>query len=453
MNNNLKNYAIILASGSGTRYNNETPKQFIKIAGKTVLEHTIELFEKNDLIDKIIVVIIPEYKEFAENIIRKNNYQKIYKIVDGGKTRKESSYIGISSVSEEEANVIIHDCARPFLSQRIINDCINALGTYSAVDVAIPSADTIIKVNENIIEAIPERKFLKRGQTPHCFKLSLIKKAHELSAGESNFTDDCGLIIRYGLGEVYVVEGENDNMKITYPSDIYLADRIFQLKTSTVAEQTDIENLKDKVIIVFGGTSGIGRSISLMAEEHGAKVFPISLEFGCDVTSMEMVEKFIAKVYHNTKRIDCVINTAGILKIGKLTERSIDDIKKEVDVNYFGNINVVKASIPYLQKSKGSIVLFTSSSYTRGRAEYSTYSSIKSAIVNLVQALSEELYDDGIKINAISPERTATPMREKAFGEEPVETLLKPEKVAETTLRVLLSNLTGEVFDVRRKEN
>ena len=109
-------------------------------------------------------------------------------------------------------------------------------------------------------------------------------------------------------------------MKITYPSDIYLADRIFQLKTSTVAEQTDIENLKDKVIIVFGGTSGIGRSISLMAEEHGAKVFPISLEFGCDVTSMEMVEKFIAKVYHNTKRIDCVINTAGILKIGKLTE-------------------------------------------------------------------------------------------------------------------------------------
>lgn len=452
MNKDLTNYAIILASGTGTRYSDETPKQFVKIAGKTVLEHTIELFEKNELIDNIIIVITPVYRDKANDILNKNNYKKIFKLVNGGETRKESSFIGISSIEEYEANVIIHDCARPFLSQRIINDCVNALDKYSAVDVAIPSADTIIKVNENIIENIPERKYLKRGQTPQCFKLSLIKKAHELSAGDSNFTDDCGLIVKYNLGDVYVVEGDNDNMKITYPSDIYVADRIFQLKSSVASEEVDIKEIKDKVMVVFGGTSGIGRSISLMAENYGAKVFPISLEFGCDVTSIEMVKKFLEKVYHNTKKIDYIVNTAGVLKIGKLIERSIDDIKKEVDVNYFGNINVVKASIPYLRESKGSIALFTSSSYTRGRAEYSTYSSIKSAIVNLVQALSEEIYEDGIKINAINPERTATPMREKAFGEEPEETLLKPEKVAETTLRVLLSDLTGEVFDVRRKE-
>ncbi len=113
----LTNYGIILASGSGTRYSSDIPKQFVKIAGKTVLEHTIDIFEKNERIDNIILVITPEYRHFAEEIILKNKFKKIIKILNGGNTRKESSYIGISSIVEKEANVIIHDCARPFLSQ------------------------------------------------------------------------------------------------------------------------------------------------------------------------------------------------------------------------------------------------------------------------------------------------------------------------------------------------
>ena len=94
----MKNYGIILASGSGVRFGSETPKQFIKIAGKTVLEHTIELFEKAQKIDEIIVVISPEYRYVFEDILLKNNYKKITKVLNGGATRKESSYIGISSI-------------------------------------------------------------------------------------------------------------------------------------------------------------------------------------------------------------------------------------------------------------------------------------------------------------------------------------------------------------------
>ena len=164
----MKNYGIILASGTGNRYGADVPKQFVKIAGKTVFEHTIEVFEKADEIDEIIVVITPDYRHFAEELILKNSYKKISKLLNGGSTRKDSSSIGINSIDDEEANVIIHDCARPFLSQRIIKACIKALETYNAVDVAIPSADTIIKVKENIIESIPERKYLMRGQTPQC---------------------------------------------------------------------------------------------------------------------------------------------------------------------------------------------------------------------------------------------------------------------------------------------
>ena len=136
--------------------------------------------------------------------------------------------------------------------------------------------------------------------------------------------------------------------------------------------------------------------------------------------------------------------------MGKLAERPIDDIREEIETNYIGSINVAKASIPYLKQTKGCILLFASSSYTRGRALYSTYSSSKAGIVNLVQALSEELSADGIRINTINPERTATPMRFKVFGKEPEGSLLLPEKVAEVSLKTLLSDLTGQVIDVRR---
>ena len=136
--------------------------------------------------------------------------------------------------------------------------------------------------------------------------------------------------------------------------------------------------------------------------------------------------------------------------MGKLLDRDISDIKKDIEINYIGSINTAKASIPYLQKTEGAILLFASSSYTRGRALYSTYSSTKAGIVNLSQALAEELMSDNIRINVINPERTATPMRTKAFGKEPEGSLLQPEKVALASLKTLLSDLTGQVIDVRR---
>lgn len=447
----MKNYGIILASGTGNRYHSDIPKQFVKIAGKTVFEHTIEIFEKAKDIDEIIIVITPEYRHIGENILMRNNYKKVVKLLNGGETRKESSSIAINSIEDEEANVIIHDCARPFLSQRIIEDCVEALKKYDAVDVAIPSADTIIKVNDNIIESIPERKYLRRGQTPQCFKLSTIKKAHELSKGDNNFTDDCGLIVKYGLGEVYVVEGEGENIKITYPEDIFMADRLFQIRSMETPESQDLKELKDKVVVIFGGTSGIGECCADLAKQYGAKVYVASTRTGCNITDFDSVCRFLEGVYAETSRVDYVINSAGILRMGKLLDRDIADVQKDIEINYVGAINVAKASIKYLQESRGGILLFTSSSYTRGRALYSTYSSTKAGIVNLVQALAEELSSDRVRINAINPERTATPMRTKAFGKEPEESLLQPERVAEASLKTLLSDLSGQVIDVRRK--
>lgn len=183
----MKNYAIILASGTGKRFGGDIPKQFIKLGDKTVLEKCVEAFDINENIDGIIVVIHPEYIQKAEKLLSK--YNKILKIIEGGITRQASSYNGVFALKDEDANVLIHDCARPFISQNIINNCIAAVKKYSAVTVATEVTDTIIEVGNNIIKSVPKRSNLMKNQTPQCFRLSLIKKAHE-KANNLDFTDD-----------------------------------------------------------------------------------------------------------------------------------------------------------------------------------------------------------------------------------------------------------------------
>ena len=224
----MKNYAIILASGTGTRCQNNLPKQFLKIGDKTILEHTLDIFETNNNIDGIILVITAQYKQKAVDLTK--SYKKIIQITEGGETRKVSSYIGVNSIEEDNANVLIHDCARPLLSQKVLNECIEALKKHDAIVTAIPSSDTIIEIENREVINIPDRAKLMRVQTPQCFRLSLIKKAHELSLNDNDFTDDCGLVLKYNLAKVHIVEGDINNIKITYPQDIKFAQYLTNIK-------------------------------------------------------------------------------------------------------------------------------------------------------------------------------------------------------------------------------
>jgi 2-C-methyl-D-erythritol 4-phosphate cytidylyltransferase len=224
----MKNYAIILASGTGTRCQNNLPKQFLKIGDKTILEHTLDIFETNNNIDGIILVITAQYKQKAADLTK--SYKKIIKITEGGETRKVSSYIGVNSIEEDNANVLIHDCARPLLSQKVLNECIEALKKHNAIVTAIPSSDTIIEIENREVINIPDRAKLMRVQTPQCFRLPLIKKAHELSLNDNDFTDDCGLVLKYNLAKVHIVEGDINNIKITYPQDIKFAQYLTNIK-------------------------------------------------------------------------------------------------------------------------------------------------------------------------------------------------------------------------------
>ena len=454
----MKNIAIILAGGTGQRLGDSIPKQFLKVAGKKVIEHTLDVFQNHPQIDEIAVVSNPNFLNEIENIAIKNNYTKLKKILQGGKERYHSSLSAINAYDgDKEINLIFHDAVRPLVNDRIISDCIAALDKYKAVDVAIKTTDTIIKVNEDeYITGIPARDYLRNGQTPQAFKLSTIKQAYKLALCDPDFktTDDCGVVYKYMPNElVYVVKGEQFNMKLTYKEDLF---KLFQLKSIAQQNETITPKAQQKlpvsVIVVFGGSYGIGLDVVNICNGYGAHVYSFSRsENGVDVSNNLLVAKALKEVFEKEGRIDAVINTAGVLDKEPLVNMSYNEIYKSINVNYIGAVIVAKESYSYLKESKGVLLLFTSSSYTRGRSLYSLYSSSKAAIVNLVQALSEEWYDYGIRINCINPERTKTPMRTKNFGMEPEESLLKSSVVAAVSINSLFSSMTGEVIDVKIK--
>lgn len=450
------NIAVILSAGSGSRFGSDIPKQFINLAGKNVIEYTIAAFEQNENVDEICIVADSKYHEKLLKISQENGFTKVKKIIQGGEERKDSSYNAIKEYeNQKDINLIFHDAVRPFVSQRIINDCIESLEKYSAIDVAIPTADTIIQIDETskTIENIPARSKLQRGQTPQAFKLEVIKKAHELAKKDKNkpmFTDDCGLVKQYLPNEdIFVVNGEERNIKITYPEDLLFAEKLIQFSYISLSNKLDFSYLKNKVIVVFGGSGGIGKEIVNIANENKAQAISFSRSNGVDIASKKDVKKALKKVFEKYGKIDSIINCAAILTKKELVKMSFEEISKEIDINFLGAVNIAKTSHKYLKKSKGSLVLYTSSSYTRGRAGYSLYSSTKAAVVNLTQALASEWQKDSIRVNVMCPERTKTPMREKNFGKEDEQTLLCPKIVAKKSLQASFAIFSGLVIDIK----
>lgn len=453
------NIAVILAGGSGVRMGGGLPKQFLKVAGKKVIEHTVDVFEKNENIDEIAIVCRADYISQMEQIVVSNEYKKVKKILQGGKERYHSSLSAIEAYSNDDDVLIFHDAVRPLVNNRIIDDCIEAMKQYDAVDVAIPATDTIIQVDEEeCISAIPPRKTLRSGQTPQCFRRGVIKRAYDIALADPDFqtTDDCG-VVRHYLPDtkVYVVIGEVFNMKVTYMEDLFLLDKLYQLKTivgnNHKLTERAVKTMPNKVMVVFGGSYGIGEEVVRYGRELGAVVYSFSRsQNGVDVTNIEQVRKSLADVHTRNGRIDYVVDTAGVLVKESLFAISDEDIVRSINVNYLGVVNVAKAAYKYLKDTHGAMLFYTSSSYTRGRMMYSIYSSTKAAIVNLVQALAEEWESKGVRINCINPERTRTPMRRNAFGVEPEDSLLDPKYVGIASINTLVESLSGEVIDVKR---
>lgn len=355
-----------------------------------------------------------------------------------------------------DCNILFHDAVRPLVNETIINDCLNALEKFDAVDVVIPSADTLVEVyDDECIANIPNRLIMRRGQTPQAFKLGTIKLAYQKAITEKRFTFtcDCGVVRSMIPGiRVATVKGSEANMKVTNPIDLFMAEKLLQ-EANQVSFNIgdDLNFLKNKNIVIFGGTSGIGLEIKNAALLLGANVDVASRTYNSvDITIFETIKNYLNEVKTKRGKIDYVINTAGLLIKKPIDTISFEEITNMIGINYTGAVNVAIAAKPYLTESYGMLLNFTSSSYTRGRPLYALYSSSKAAIVNLTQALADEWSADSVDVNCINPERTATPMRTANFGLEPSKFLLDPKDVAMISLKVLGSKKTGLIVDVRK---
>jgi len=220
----IKKYAIIVAGGSGIRMNNSVPKQFLKLNGKPVLLHTLEKFIHNTLHIEIILVLPPAQRSLWEQLCSENNFYPDIKIAESGETRFQSVKNGLDLVNESSI-VAIHDAARPLVSLKTILTAYKAAEMYGNAVPAIPLSDSIRQIDSTLSIAVDRSRYCII-QTPQCFNSSILKKAYNQDY-KYTFTDDATVVESIGE-KIHLIDGNSDNLKITHPQDIIIAEALLK---------------------------------------------------------------------------------------------------------------------------------------------------------------------------------------------------------------------------------
>lgn len=230
-------YAQILAGGKGTRMGNvPMPKQFLTLADKPILIHTVEKFVLENRFDAILVVCPADWLSHTQDLINKYISDDRVKVVTGGAERNDTLMKGIEYIHENYGShdddvVVAHDAVRPFITQRIINDNIEAVLSHDAVDTVVPAIDTIVQGTKGTIDDIPVRSTMYQGQTPQSFNIkSLVAAYSQLSdAQKATLSDSCKICLLAGQS-VTMVRGENFNFKVTTPYDLRVASALVETR-------------------------------------------------------------------------------------------------------------------------------------------------------------------------------------------------------------------------------
>lgn len=429
--------AIILAGGNGIRFGADVPKQFIPINGKPMWKLSYETFATHPDIG-YIVVVFPE--QFAP--------AGFAGIAKAGKTRQESVKNGLEVMAMlygDEVNtkdVLIHDAARPFVSHRIISDCIDCLRYNDACDTVIPSPDTIVELDPSRkrISTVPDRRSMRLGQTPQGFKFRDIQEAHASVPEQEQFTDDIGVLIAHNgvTKNIGIVEGDQDNLKITTQADLFTAERI-----AKKMEPVGTISLKDKQIAVFGASGGIGSAICKRLKKEGA--FPVEVNRDTvDFTDEDSIVRWVKKL----RKIDGLVDCVGIFKRQESIFRVMWNAMFKV--NYLSHVLLFDHLLMYKKFSPDSpILILGSSSAYLGRPYYTAYTSAKAALMNWVQGVSQEREWKRLRVNILNPGRTNTMMRRNQYPDEDSALLCDPDEVAKKAISIMKTPCTGCVFDIR----
>lgn len=241
------NIGVIFAGGVGRRmHSKELPKQFLEIYNKPIIIHTIEIFEKNENIDAIVVVCVEEWIEYFKSLVCKFRLDKIKRIVPGGKTGQMSIYNGLLAAKEISGNsetiVLIHDGVRPLISSDLLTRNIEDVNKYGTSITSGIVKETIVEIDDSgDIKLVPDREHSRVAKAPQCFYLKDILSAHKQAQkeGVTTFIDSCTMMKHYGY-QLHMTDGPYENIKITTPDDFYTMRAILQAKEDAQLNGIDI---------------------------------------------------------------------------------------------------------------------------------------------------------------------------------------------------------------------
>ena len=237
MDKSYRTAAVVLAAGSGKRMNAGVKKQYMEIAGRPVLYYSLKAFEESFIDEIVLVVSQDEIEQVQESYVNQYGFQKISRIVVGGKERYHSVACGLQAVRQDCDFVFIHDSARPMLTQEILQRAYRAVQEEEACVVGVPSKDTVkIADEQGYVSVTPNRSLVWNVQTPQVFSYPLVysayeellQKEQELLAAGVQITDDAMVVEYLARHKVKLVEGSYENIKITTPEDVQIAERYLQ---------------------------------------------------------------------------------------------------------------------------------------------------------------------------------------------------------------------------------
>lgn len=232
----MRMVAVVLGGGAGSRFGASQPKQLLRLGGRTLIEHCVAAFERAPGVDEIVVVMAAGYLDQVRELLAGAGTArgKLGAVIAGGTSRPESVRAALAVIERDSPDpagtgVLIHDAARPLVSQDTIAGCVTALASHQAAGTAVPSSDTIVIAEDGVMRRVPPRETIWRAQTPQAFRLPVIIQAHRLAAADPGFTatDDCGVVLRYlPAVPVRIVPGSERNLKVTYPQDLAIAEAL-----------------------------------------------------------------------------------------------------------------------------------------------------------------------------------------------------------------------------------
>lgn len=219
------NIAIIAAAGAGTRMASDRPKQFLQLAGRPVIFHTLKVFEECDSIDEVIVVL--PAAESAGFLSLAGSFRKVARVVPGGATRADSVKRGLMAIRSATAEIVaVHDGVRPFVTVDEINNTVAAAKADGAAILVAPVTDTVKEVSDTNVLRTLDRGTLRRALTPQCFRYELLLEAYQhADVNDPSLTDESALVEQLGR-PVSIVEGSARNIKITTVEDLAIAEAI-----------------------------------------------------------------------------------------------------------------------------------------------------------------------------------------------------------------------------------